>query len=159
MAFLDETFVADDLPQSDRSYDLLPEGWYDATISKAEVGNTKAGTGTKIDVRYDITGPTHQGRVVFGNLNIRNPNPKAEEIGRQQLGDLLRSIGIAKVSDTDQLIGNRCSIKLVTKTSEGYEPSNEIKGWKAIEGASIPKPAASPSAPATAPSSPPWAKK
>jgi len=61
MAFLEETFVADDLPQSDRSYDLLPEGWYDATISKAEVGNTKAGTGTKIDVRYDITGPTQRG--------------------------------------------------------------------------------------------------
>jgi hypothetical protein len=97
--------------------------------------------------------------VVFGNLNIRNPNPKAEEIGRQQLGDLLRSIGIAKVSDTDQLIGNRCSIKLTTKTSDGYEPSNEIKGWKAIEGGSIPKPAASPSAPASNHSSPPWAKK
>jgi hypothetical protein len=38
MAFLDETFVADELPQSERSYDLIPEGWYDVTITKAEVG-------------------------------------------------------------------------------------------------------------------------
>ena len=160
MAFLNETFSTDELPKgTGGDFTPLPDGWYTASIAAASLETTKAGTGQYIKVRYDITGPSHQGRVVFGNLNIRNPNPKAEEIGRQQLGDLLRAIGIAKVSDTDQLIGNRCSIKLVTKTSEGYEPSNEIKGWKAIEGASIPKPAASPSAPASAPASPPWAKK
>jgi hypothetical protein len=51
-------------------------------------------------------------------------------------------------------------IKLATKAAEGqYEPSNEIKGWKAIEGGAMPKPAAAPSAPASAPASPPWAKK
>lgn len=160
MAFLNETFSTDDLPQNTGGGDFtpLPDGWYTTHIAAASLENTKAGTGQYIKVRYDITGPTHQGRVVFGNLNIRNPNPKAEEIGRQQLGDLLRSIGIAKVSDTDQLIGCTCSIKLVTKTSEGYQPSNEIKGWKAIEGGSIPRPTA-PSAPASAPASPPWAKK
>jgi hypothetical protein len=161
MAFLNETFNTDDLPQGTGGADFtpLPDGWYTTHIAAASLETTKAGTGQYIKVRYDITGPSHQGRVVFGNLNIRNPNPKAEEIGRQQLGDLLRSIGIVKVSDTDQLIGSSCSIKLATKTSEGYAPSNEIKGWKSIEGGSIPKPAASPSAPATAPASPPWAKK
>ena len=163
MAFLDETFSTDDLPKGNTGdYTPLPDGWYTTSIATASLETTKAGTGQYIKVRYDITGPTHQGRVVFGNLNIRNPNPKAEEIGRQQLGDLLRSIGLAKVSDTDQLIGNRCSIKLTTKTSEGYEPSNEIKGWKSIEGGAMPKPAA-PAAPASAaatpPVSPPWGRK
>ena len=86
MAFLGETISATDLPTSDRSYDLIPEGWYSATISKAELGQTKSGTGTKIDMRYDITGPTHEGRIVFGSVNIRNQSQKAEEIGRQQLG-------------------------------------------------------------------------
>lgn len=77
MAFLGEAFGVDDLPQSDRSYDLIPDGWYAATITKADLGLTKAGTGQKIDVRYDITGPTQEGRVVFASLNIRNPSPKA----------------------------------------------------------------------------------
>ena len=163
MAFLNETFSTDDLPKGNTGdYTPLPDGWYTASIAAASLETTKAGTGQYIKVRYDITGPTHQGRVVFGNLNIRNPNPKAEEIGRQQLGDLMRSIGLAKVSDTDQLIGNRCSIKLTTKTSEGYEPSNEIKGWKAIEGGAMPKPsapAAAASTAATPPVSPPWGRK
>ncbi len=172
MAFLDETFVADDLPQSDRSYDLLPEGWYDATISKAEVGQTKAGSGTKIDVRYDIIGPTQQGRVIFASLNIRNPNPKAERIGREQLGELMRAIGLTKVQDSDELIGGQVCIKIKIKKasakdiSAGYtQDRNEVAGWKAMGGsmgampkASMPKAAASSSAPSSASAKPPWAK-
>ena len=172
MAFLDETFVADDLPQSDRSYDLLPEGWYEATISKAEVNNTKAGTGTKIDVRYDITWPTQQGRVIFASLNIRNPNPEAERIGREQLGELMRAIGLTKVQDSDELIGGQVCIKIKIKKASakdiaaGYtQDRNEVVGWKAISGsmgampkASMPKAAAASSAPASASAKPPWAK-
>ena len=165
MAFLDETFVADDLPQSDRSYDLLPEGWYNATISKAEVGQTKAGTGTKIDVRYDITGPTQQGRVIFSSLNIRNPNPEAERIGREQLGELMRAIGLTKVQDSDELIGGQLSIKIKIKkasakdVANGYtQDRNEVAGWKAIGGSmgAMPKASAAQSTSATA--KPPWAK-
>jgi len=159
MAFLDEVFSTDDLPQgTGGDFTPLPDGWYTAHIAASSLETTKAGTGQYIKVRYDITGPTHQGRVVFGNLNIRNPNPKAEEIGRQQLGDLLRSIGLAKVSDTDQLIGCTCQIKLVTRTQEGYEPSNDIKGWKAVDGAAMPK-TAQVNTPAASSVSPPWAKK
>jgi len=172
MAFLDETFVADDLPQSDRSYDLLPEGWYDATISKAEVGNTKAGTGTKIDVRYDITGPTQQGRVIFASLNIRNPNPEAERIGREQLGELMRAIGLTKVQDSDELIGGQVCIKVKIKKASakdiaaGYtQDRNEVAGWKAISGsmaampkAAMPKATAASSGPSSASAKPPWAK-
>lgn len=158
MAFLDQEFVAADLPQGN-SYEVLPEGWYTATITKADIQATKDGTGQYIKVRYDITGPTHQGRVVFGNLNIRNASVKAEEIGRQQLGELMRSIGLTKVSDTDQLIGGNLSIKVAIRPASGqYGESNEIKGFKAIGGSA---PAAS--APAAAPAAskgatPPWMK-
>ena len=117
MAFLGETFSTDDLPVSDRSYDLIPEGWYTATITKADLGQTKSGTGTKIDLRYDITGSSQQGRVIFGSVNIRNQSQKAEEIGRQQLGEIMRAIGLAKVEDTDQLIGGQLQIKIKIRIS------------------------------------------
>jgi len=164
MAFLNEEFNVDNLPQGTGSFDPLPPGWYSATITGAELKNTKSGSGQYIAVRYDITGPTHQGRVVFGNLNIRNPNPKAEEIGRQQLGEIMRAIGIAKVTDTDQLIGATLQIKLEIRHQEGYEPTNEVKGYKSLNG-SAPVPATTPAAaPAPAPAAPakavpPWAKK
>lgn len=165
MAFLGQTFNADDLPQGD-AYEPLPAGWYTATIADAELKTTKDRSGQYIKVRYDITGPTHQGRVVFGNLNIKNASAKAEEIGRQQLGEIMRAIGLARVTDTDQLIGGVLQIKLgVRDATEQYDAQNEVKGFKAITG-SVPTfaaPAASPaaSAPAAAApvkATPPWAK-
>lgn len=165
MAFLNETFSVNDLPQSDNNFEALPAGWYQVHITGAELRPTKAGTGAYIAVRYDVLGPTHQGRVVFGNLNIRNPNPKAEEIGRQQLGSLMRAIGLAQVSDTDQLIGGQLMIKLAIRPADGqYEASNDVKDFKAVGGAA---PAAAgamasnnaPAAPAAASAAPPWARK
>lgn len=161
MAFLGQTFDANDLPQGN-TYEPLPAGWYTATITEAELKPTKDGSGQYIRVRYDITGPTHQGRVVFGNLNIKNASAKAEEIGRQQLGELMRAIGLARVTDTDQLIGGSLSIKLdVRPATDQYPAKNEVRGFKAITGAA---PAFSPAAPAPAASAPskaapPWARK
>ena len=157
MAFLDQTFEADAMPVSEKSYEPLPSGWYTASITAAELKNTKAGTGQYIAIRYDIIGPTHQGRIVFGNLNIRNPNPKAEEIGRQQLGEVMRAIGIAKVQDTDELIGGQLSIKVDIRSSEQYGDQNEVRAFKAIAGSTPPAPAAK--AAASGKAAPPWQKK
>jgi hypothetical protein len=161
MAFLGETFSTDSLPVSDRSYDLIPEGWYNATITKAELNNTKAGTGQKIDMRYDITGPTQQGRVVFGTVNVRNQSQKAEEIGRQQLGEIMRAIGVANITDSDELIGGSICIRVKIKPAEnGYDARNEVSGFKSGSGVlpqvaatSAPEPTAQPGG-----SKPPWQK-
>jgi hypothetical protein len=161
MAYLGQTFDANDLPQGN-TYEPLPPGWYNAHITAAELKPTKDGSGQYIKVRYDITGPTHQGRVVFGNINIRNASAKAEEIGRQQLGDLMRAIGLARITDTDQLIGGSLLIKLsVRAATEQYPAQNEVKGFKAITGAAPTfAPAASaPAASAPSKAAPPWAKR
>ncbi len=164
MAFLNQTFVADDLPQGS-NFDPLPAGNYNVTINSAELKATKAGDGQYIKLRLDVTGPTHQGRVLFTNLNIANKNPKAEEIGRQQLGDVMRAIGLPSVNDTDQLIGGSLQVKVAVKDDPQYGPGNEVKGYKPIDGAvaasGIPMPKAQASAPSGAAkgAAPPWAKK
>jgi len=160
MAQLSQAFEASQLPQSSGLYEPLPAGWYSATINQAEVRPTKDGNGEYIRVRYDITGPTHQGRTVFGNLNIKNASTKAEEIGRQQLGEIMRAIGLTRVTDTDQLIGGQLSIKLdIRPATEQYAAQNEVRGFKSLAG----QPAPAPSKPAAAPSAgaktPPWMKK
>ena len=159
MAFLDEEFSIDSLPVGNNNFEPLPEGWYNAAITGAEIKATKAGDGKYIALKYNITGPSHQGRVIFGNLNIKNASTKAEEIGRQQLGEIMRAIGLAKVSDTDQLIGGNLGIKLSMKTGE--YAGNEVKAFRALGGTA---PAAAPFksvAPAatSAKAAPPWAKK
>lgn len=160
MAFLPQAFDAADLPQGTGNFDPLPAGWYDVAITGAELKSTKDGNGSYIKVRYDVTGPTHQGRVVFGNLNIQNASAKAEEIGRQQLGEIMRAIGLSRVQDTDQLIGGNLSIKLEVKPADGqYSAGNEVRGFRALAGGTSPKPqAAAPSAPASTRAAPPWAK-
>lgn len=144
---LSETFSVETLPQSTNNFDPVPEGWYNANISGAELKDTKAGTGQYINVRYSITGETNQGRVVFGMINVRNANTKAEEIGRQQLGELMRAIGVLEVADTDELLGASLSIKVGISQREGYDPRNEVKGFKALKGG---MPAVTQSAPAKA---------
>lgn len=166
MAFLDEEFSVDSLPVGTNNFEPLPEGWYNAAITGAEIKATKSGDGKFIACKYTITGPSHQGRVIFGNLNIKNASTKAEEIGRQQLGEIMRAIGLGKVSDTDQLIGGNLGIKLVVKTGE--YAGNEVKGFRALGGStpsvasSVPFSKAAPSAaPSAAPAkaAPPWATK
>lgn len=132
---LDEVFTLDSVPAQTTSYDVLPAGFYDATIANAELKDSKSG-GKYINVRFDITGPSHTGRVVFGIINVANPNPKAEEVGRQQLGDLIRAIGLDKLSDTDQLVGGQLTIKVDVSSSEQYGEQNRVRGFKAQSKAS-----------------------
>lgn len=176
MAFLDLPINLDDLPQDDGgSFDPIPAGEYIATIEGAELMLTKAkegrpaGAGQYINLKLKIEAPTHANRVVFGIVNIRNANPEAERIGRTQLGNIQRALGIATLQDTDQLIGGRIAIKVAIKAAtEKYPAGNEVKAYKAVDGAAAPKPAAStvpsfaaPAQASAAPAkaAPPWAKK
>lgn len=153
MAQLGQTFSANEAP-AESDYSLIPAGWYSARITQAELKDTNAKTGKYINVRYDLTDGAHAGRVVFGMVTVRNPNAKAEEIGRQQIGKMCRALGLETVSDTDQLVGGELLIKVTVRRSEEYGDKNDVKDWKAQA------PAASlPSAPPAPPSAGlPWSK-
>lgn len=170
MAFLEHAIDLGDLPESaPKDFSPIPEGWYSATINKAELKPTKDGSGEYIAIRYDITGPTHQGRVIFGNINIKNRSEKAEAIGRAQLGDLMRSLGLSRLTDTDQLIGGELQISVSISpkrvdeaTGKTYEARNEVKNFRTMNGVFVgdaEKPAAKPASKASSGSAPPWAKK
>lgn len=157
MALLDMGFDVNELPVADSDYAPIQDGWYRANISIADIKATKDGTGQYINLTYDIVAPTNAGRKVFGMINVRNKSSKAEEIGRQQLGSLMRAIGLAKVNDTDELLGATLEIKVATEKSEGYEPRNVVKGYKAVEGVTN---VTAPTTTADAPkSAAPWSKK
>jgi len=162
MANLGQSYNTSDIPENQNNFEPIPVGWYEVTINSADLKETKAGTGEYIAMRYDVLGPAHQGRVIFGNLNFRNPNPKAQDIGIQQLGEIMRAIGLPSVEDTDQLVGGHLEIKVkIREASGGYDASNDVSGFRAVKGGAVPmatkKAAKSDAAPAAA--APPWAKK
>lgn len=165
MSSLGETFETENMPQGRGDFEPIPAGWYTAIITSAETKDTKAGIGKYISIRFDITGPEYAGRVVFGNVTLRNPNSTAEEIGRQQLGDIMRALGLVRLSDTDEMIGHELSIKLKRTESDQYGPGNEVKAFKAMEGRQSAAPAvranSAPTAPAAtrpAAAKAPWQK-
>jgi hypothetical protein len=150
------SFDASEVPAAERSFELLPAGWYTATITGAEVRQTKTGTGSYLRVEFTVADPA--GRKVWSNFNVRNQNSAAETIGRQQLAELLRAVGKPRLGDTDELIGSTASIKVkVREAANGYDASNEVSGSKSLDGAAPPAPTAKAAAPAKA--APPWAKK
>ena len=89
MVALQKAFRAAEVAQKPldepRTWEPLPDGWYEAMIVNADVKDTKAGTGQYIAVRFDITGPTHEGRVVFTNigstLGIKLATQRSEQYG------------------------------------------------------------------------------
>jgi hypothetical protein len=177
MASLDIEYTEENLTPSG-NYDLLPAGWYKATITKSELKKTNSG-GLMVAVRYDITAPTHEGRIIFGNFNIRNANSTAENIGRQQLNNLRLAIGLANpVQDTEELLGAEVYIKVgIGKPqyelngkkepildSNGdkvikYEAQNEVNGFKAIDCAELPEAKPKAEASVSEKKAAPWAKK
>jgi hypothetical protein len=130
MSFI-ETFNAADAPATRTEFAPVPAGWYLSTIHSAEVKQTKAGTGEYVKVRYNLVGGEHANRVVFGNLNLKNQNEAAQNIGRQQLGEIMRCIGLATIQDTDQLVGGVLEIKLSVRDDPQWGVSNEVKGFRA----------------------------
>ena len=86
------------------------------------------------------------------------------------MGNLLRALGIAKLTDTDQLVGGNVEIKLAVREAEGqYEAQNELKGFKSVSGSSSMASKSTSAGKASAPTAngptangkapPPWAKK
>lgn len=140
MGNLGQGFSVDQLPQDD-SFDTIPAGWYNAKITESELRDTRAGTGQYIQVRFDITGPQQAGRVMFDNLNIRNPSEVAERIGLQQLNSLLTACGLSSITDTSQLIGHDVQIQ-VSRTEDSSQYAdvngfrNDVKAYRAVGGGS-----------------------
>lgn len=134
MAFIGQSLKTSALPQDTNSFTPLPAGWYDVSVKASDLKATKAGDGSYINLQLSVTGPTHAGRNLWAKLNITNRNPKAEEIGRAQLRTICEIGGIDEISDTDQLLNLRMSVKVVIADNYQGEPDNEVKGFKACAG-------------------------
>lgn len=116
-----------DLPET-QDYSPIDPGEYTAETVAAELKETKKGDGHYIKVEWLVTGPDHGGRKVWDNLNIDNPNDKAENIGRERLRAMVEAFELDKVPDDPaNLVGYEATIGVVIDEGSGdYGPSNDI---------------------------------
>ena len=122
----------------------LPPGWYQVSIEQAELKTKKAGNGKYVKLMMTVLGPTGSNRKVFANINIVNPNPTAQQIGRREMGALQMAIGKPRATDTAELIGGVLDVKLAVETNSAGGGDNVVKAYRACGsgGASAPAPAA-----------------
>ena len=133
--------------------EVIPAGWYNAQMTASEMKPTSDGTGGMLACEFTILSGEHAGRKQFVRLNLFNKNPVAVEIAYRTLSAICHAVGVIQVQDSQQLHGKPLQLKVALRPagpgSDGkhYEASNEIKGYKAIDGAGVPvagAPAATP---------------
>jgi hypothetical protein len=150
-------------PAKSRDYGPLPAGPYDAEITGAEVKTTKAGNGQYLEVENTVISPEqYAGRKVWARINLANPNPEAERIGREELSALCRAVGIPVLKDSDQLFGKMLRIRVKIDRRDPNNPKNEVTGYESHAGTTPPvntqRPAANAPAAAAPAKKAPWAK-
>ncbi len=142
------------------SFDPIPAGWYQAIISNSEMKATRDGYGEYLSLTLQIIEGQHENRLVFARLNLKNANDKAVDIARKDLAAICRAVGVMSPQASEQLHDIPLMIKVKVRPASGeYEASNDIGGYKAVEGANLtPAPKTqTPVAPST-PAKKPWQK-
>lgn len=163
MAQLGQQFDASAVPPSDRNFDNIPSGNYEAQIVESEVVPTKAGTGKMLKLTWEIITGQFANRKVFQQINIENQSAQAQAIGQRQLADICEAAGTGVIRDSEELHFKPVLVRVgVDKPNEGYEPKNEIKRVKSLSAQGAPaagagRAAASPprSSPGTSQAPPP----
>lgn len=150
MVQLDYT-VDPNMQSSGGGYEPMPAGDYVGEICAVEEATSQAGNKyLRVQVRVEGHG------VVFDNLNLWHPNAKAVKIATERLNEIGKALGMASISDTDQLLAKQVMISVVVEPDNGGTPRNAITAYKpAAAAGSQPPPtaAAAATSPATSASS------
>ena len=154
-------FNAEEIEPSS-SFDPIPAGWYTAIISNSEMKATRDGYGEFLSLTLQIIEGQYENRLVFARLNLKNANDKAVDIARKDLAAICRAVGVMSPQASEQLHDIPLMIKVKVRPASGdYEASNDIGGYKAVEGANLtpaPKAASKPQTPPPAATKKPWQK-
>ena len=109
-------------------YEAIPAGWYNVIVDQSEMKPAKAEGNWYLEVRLNILDGQYTGRKLFTRMNLRNQNPKAQEIAYRELAGLCQAAGRMQVGDSAELHNIPLKVKVKVKPAQGeYEASNEIQ--------------------------------
>lgn len=145
-------------PQDD--FQPIPAGSYPVIITDSVIKYTKNDDGNYLKVTLEIQSGEFQGRKLWHNITLQNPNQTAVGIGQRHLSQICHAVGVLQVGDS-QALHHRPLIAVVKirKGDGQYGDSNEIQRYEADQSlgqarpfqASAPPAASAPARPAAAP--------
>lgn len=113
----------------------LPAGEYQAAIVKSDEKQNKAGTGSYINLEFEVQDGEHQGRRFWEILNLNNKSQEAVEIANRALNSICHACGKLRssVSNSEDLHGIPMLITLGQVTDD-YGTKNKVKAYKPMNG-------------------------
>ena len=133
------------------SFDPLPAGKYLAVITESEMRPTKKGAGQYLNLTFEVIEGEYKGRKLWARLNLKNPNPQAEQIARGQLSAICRAVGVMAPKDSVELHNLPLVVTVkVKKREDTGDLQNEVSGYAKKESAAAAPPQQAAS------STPPW---
>lgn len=119
-------------------YSPLPPGWYEVTITGADLQKRKQGDDNLLKLTLETTSRhgAHAGRLAWAYLCIDHPSDQTRTIARQQLASVARALGKSFVGDTDELVGAVIEAKLDARPADaakGTKAGNDVRAYRAVE--------------------------
>ena len=112
-------------------FEAIPAGKYVAIIADSEMKQTKAGTGSYLELTFQIVDGEYKGRNLWARLNLDNPNAVAVKIAQGELSAICRAIGVMAPNDSCELHNLPLVIVVKLKKREDTgELTNEIRGYE-----------------------------
>jgi len=134
-------------------FEPIPAGKYLAIISNSEMKPTKSGSGTYLELCFQLIDGPYKNRLLWSRLNLSNPNNLAVQIAQGELSAICRAVGVMQPKDSIELHNLPLVVTVkVKKREDTGDLLNEIKGYSKKEAAT-----GQPQQETT--STPPWARK
>lgn len=126
-----------------RDLEPVPAGKYMAIIEASETKDTAAGTGSYLELTFQIIDGEFKGQKVWSRLNLDNPSAQAVEISNAELSTICRACGVMTPKDSAELHDKpmQISVGLRKYTDNNGEEkfSNVIKGYTKPDDATFPQ--------------------
>ena len=134
-------------------FEAIPAGKYLAVISESEMKPTKSGTGSYLELVFQVIEGDYRNRRLWARLNVDNPNELTVQIAKGELSAICRAVGVMQPKDSCELHNLPLFITVKCKRRDDTgDIVNEIKGYAKKEAASgQPQQEAS--------NTPPWARR
>jgi len=117
----------------------LPEGHYEAIISKTEMKATQAGDGEYLAVTFEIIEGDFEGRKTWANLNLANKSEAAERIGRAHLASICKAVGVMNPQESEELHDKPL---VITIRKDKKDPTRtKVTAFASVDGRHAEKPA------------------
>lgn len=120
----------------DNQSGALPAGQYTVVVERADMTNTKDGSGKYVKLMLRVCDMEKRNNaVIFENINVVNASEAAQDIGRKRIKSMLELIGMSedqqKAAGPLDLIGKKFSVFVKVESNGQYGEENKIVSYSA----------------------------